>query len=124
MAEDVYLAEDNYVHKDVFNARMDRLEMLIEKNGTELRELRNEVNMLEGRLVNVVDLIYFQILFFFLALLFAVIVPKIVKFWEKVFAPSVTREDVKQIVNEEVEHVVNDVVRKHLADLAIEQEGK
>ncbi|MBR2209221.1 MAG: hypothetical protein IJ859_10485 [Synergistaceae bacterium] len=42
---------DVYVRKDVFDARMDRLEILIEKNGTEIKAyIDNSVNSLRNEL--------------------------------------------------------------------------
>ena len=51
MAEEIYKPDDVYVRKDVFDARMDRLEILIEKNGTELKAyIDNSVNSLRNEL--------------------------------------------------------------------------
>ena len=201
------MAENNdvYVRQDVFDARMDRLEILIEKNGTELKayidnaingvrgevqqvrtdltseiqtlrgetnasinevkgeiqNLRNETNasvsglkgeiqqvrtdliveiqqlkaevkVLEGRVDNVVDVVYWGVGGFGVILAAAIFVPMIMGFLKKLFTPSVTIEDVKQVMNEDrkrfveedIEQIVNVAVSRQLAGLAVGQRGE
>ena len=150
--------ENVYVRQDVFNARMDRLEILIEKNGTELKayvdnaingvkaensaainsavsglrtefnafrketnealnsleaktneaisgvraEIRyvgNEVSVLAARVNSLENVVYWGLGGFGIILALAEILPTIVEHLRKVFAPSVTVEDVERIVN-------------------------
>lgn len=143
--------ENVYVRQDVFNARMDRLEILIEKNGTELKayvdnavngvkaetsaainsavnslraetsaainsletktneaisglraEIRyvgNEVSVLAARINSLENVVYWGLGGFGIILALAAILPTIVEHLRKVFAPSVTVEDVERIVN-------------------------
>ena len=166
--------QDIYVRKDVFDARMDRLELLIEKNGTEIQAyidssingvrgeiqqvkgdlqgeiqgvrgeiqqvksdlqgeiqglrgeiqqvkgdlqglrgeiqqvksdlqgeiqgVRAEVRVLEGRVDNLSDVVYWGIGGFAVILASAVILPTVIGFLKKIFAPSLTIEDVERIV--------------------------
>ncbi len=159
--------ENVYVRQDVFNARMDRLEILIEKNGTELKayvdnaingvkaensaainsavsglrtefnafrketnealnsleaktneaisgvraEIRyvgNEVSVLAARVNSLENVVYWGLGGFGIILALAAILPTIVEHLRKVFAPSVTVED--------VERIVNAAISKHLAN--------
>lgn len=159
--------ENVYVRQDVFNARMDRLEILIEKNGTELKayvdnaingvkaensaainsavsglrtefnafrketnealnsleaktneaisgvraEIRyvgNEVSVLAARVNSLENVVYWGLGGFGIILALAEILPTIVEHLRKVFAPSVTVED--------VERIVNAAISKHLAN--------
>ena len=194
------MAENNdvYVRQDVFDARMDRLEILIEKNGTELKayidnaingvrgevqqvrsdltgeiqtlrsetntsinevkseiqqvrsdltgeiqkvrtdltveiqQLKAEVKVLEGRVDNVVDVVYWGVGGFGVILAAAIFVPMIMGFLKKLFTPSVTIEDVKQVMNEDrkrfveedIEQIVNVAVSRQLAGLAVGQRGE
>ena len=157
--------ENVYVRQDVFNARMDRLEILIEKNGTELKayidnsintlrnelkgeiqqvrselkgeiqqvrselkgeiqqnaasiaevkadvqNLRAEVRVLEGRVDNAINVVYWGIGGFAVILAAAVFLPAIMGFLKKIFVPSVTLED--------VERIVNAAISRHLANRA------
>ncbi len=54
MPETINISPENvYVRQDVFNARMDRLEILIEKNGTELKAyVDNALNGVKGDMQN------------------------------------------------------------------------
>ena len=143
------MAENNdvYVRQDVFDARMDRLEILIEKNGIELKayidnsinEVKNEiqqvrsdltgeiqhlnaeVKVLEGRVDNVVDVVYWGVGGFGVILAAAVFVPMIMGFLKRLFTPSVTIEDVRRVMNEDIEQIVNVAVSRQLARLTVEE---
>ena len=166
MPETINISPENvYVRQDVFNARMDRLEILIEKNGTELKayvdnalngvkaetnaainsavnglkaetsvainsleaktneaikgvkaeingvraemnglkaEIRyvgNEMSVLTARVNSLENVVYWGLGGFGIILAVAAILPTIVEHLRKVFAPSVTVEDVERIVN-------------------------
>ena len=177
MAETTNITPENvYVRQDVFNARMDRLEILIEKNGTELKayvdnavngvkaettaainsavnslraetsaainsletktneaingvraeingvkadvnglraEIRyvgNEVSVLTARINSLENVVYWGLGGFGIILALAAILPTIIEHLRKVFAPSVTLED--------VERIVNAAISRHLANRA------
>ena len=116
---------DIYVRKDVFDARMDRLEMLLEKTTVEIKayvdnavgeitaenaqfrneiraeigEVRNEIRVLTARVDSLEHVVYWGIGGFGIILASAVLLPAILGFLKKIFQPSVTLEDVERIVN-------------------------
>ena len=116
---------DIYVRKHVFDARMDRLEMLLEKTTVEIKayvdkavgeikaenaqfkseiraeigEVRNDIRVLTARVASLENVFYWGLGGFAVILASAVIIPSIVGFLKKIFQPSVTLEDVERIVN-------------------------
>ena len=106
--------ESVYVRQDVFNARMDRMEMLLEKTITEIKadneksrtELKAEIKMLDERLNSVnarVDSVQttvywgFTVLTLFLAL--TTFAPALLEFIKGLRKPQLTAEDVQNMID-------------------------
>lgn len=106
--------ESVYVRQDVFNARMDRMEMLLEKTITEIKadneksrtELKAEIKMLDERINSVnarVDSVQttvywgFTVLTLFLAL--TTFAPALLEFIKGLRKPQLTAEDVQNIID-------------------------
>ena len=103
------ISNDNgadYVRRDVFDARMDRLEAVIGEKltqfpsqiHTEILEVRSDVRVLEARLNGLETTVYwgFAIIAFILA--FSAFVPSITEFIKGLRRPSVTMEDVERAI--------------------------
>ena len=105
---------DVYVRKDVFDARMDRMEMLLEKTITEIKadneksrtELKAEIKMLDERINSVnarVDSVQttvywgFTVLTLFLAL--TTFAPALLEFIKGLRKPQLTAEDVQNMID-------------------------
>ena len=106
--------ESVYVRQDVFNARMDRMEMLLEKTITEIKadneksrtELKSEIKMLDERINSVnarVDSVQttvywgFTVLTLFLAL--TTFAPALLEFIKGLRKPQLTAEDVQNMID-------------------------
>ncbi|MBQ3376992.1 MAG: hypothetical protein IJG62_01845 [Synergistaceae bacterium] len=106
--------ESVYVRQDVFNARMDRMEMLLEKTITEIKadneksrtELKAEIKMLDERINSVnarVDSVQttvywgFTVLTLFLAL--TTFAPALLEFIKGLRKPQLTAEDVQNMID-------------------------
>ena len=99
-----------YVRKDVFDARMDRMEMLMEKTLTEIKadneKLRSEMKVLDSRIDGLnmrVDTlqttVYWGFALMGLILAFAVLVPSLLDFFKGLRKPSLTAEDVERMIS-------------------------
>ena len=110
-----------YVRKDVFDARMDRMEMLMEKTLTEIKadneklrsemntaisDLRSEMKVLDSRIDGLnmrVDAlqttVYWGFALMGLILAFAVLVPSLLDFFKGLRKPSLTAEDVERMIS-------------------------
>ena len=93
---------DIYVRKDVFDARISRLEELQLKTASELREARSELRSLNAKFNSIGLISSGAILGFWivLAILASTIILATASLAiRKIFQPSVTLEDVERIVN-------------------------
>ncbi len=116
---------DIYVRKDVFDARMDRLEMLLEKTVLEIKtyvdkstgetrayvekavgELKaeviktgNDVQVLTARVDSMENVLYWGLGLFGIILALAALLPSILEAAKRLFKPSVTIEQVKQLID-------------------------
>lgn len=103
-----------FIRKDVFEARMDRMEMLLEKTITEIKadneksrtELKAEIKMLDERINSVnarVDSVQttvywgFTVLTLFLAL--TTFAPALLEFIKGLRKPQLTAEDVQNMID-------------------------
>ena len=105
---------DVYVRKDVFDARMDRMEMLLEKTTVEIKSYvdkavgelkaeiihnRNDIQVLNARVNSLENTLFWWIGVFGLIAAFAVFIPPIIGFFKKVFQPSVTIEEIQRLID-------------------------
>ncbi|MBR1437615.1 MAG: hypothetical protein IJ587_03675 [Synergistaceae bacterium] len=105
---------DIYVRKDVFDARMDRMEMLLEKTTLEIKSYvdkavgelraeiihnRNDIQVLTARVDSLENVFYWGLSGFGIILASAVIIPAIVGFLKKLFQPSVTIEEIQRLID-------------------------
>ena len=91
---------EEFVKKEVFDARMDRMEAIMEKNLNEIktgiREIRSEIHRLDGRIQSVQTLYWsFAIGFILVFLLLTTVMREFVKSLRK---PPVTMEDVERAI--------------------------
>ena len=117
---------DEFVRKDVFDARMDRLENIISENNARLeakidsaiKELRGEIrenitkleakievqstriDALNMRIESVQTSVYWGLAIMGLILAFATFIPSILDFLRNLRRPSLTTEDVKLLISE------------------------
>ncbi|MBQ9389504.1 MAG: hypothetical protein IJR27_05200 [Synergistaceae bacterium] len=105
---------DVYVRKDVFDARMDRMEMLLEKTTVEIKSYvdkavgelkaeiihnRNDIQVLNARVNSLENTLFWWIGVFGLIAAFAVFIPPIIGFFKKIFQPSVTIEEIQRLID-------------------------
>ena len=117
---------DEFVRKDVFDARMDRMEALLEKTLNEMKadneilrsELRENNARIEGkiealtqrvdqnfaflnmRIESVQTSVYWGLAIMGLILAFATFIPSVLEFLKNLRRPSLTVEDVKLLISE------------------------
>lgn len=96
------VSEDIYVRQDVFDARMDRLEMMLEKSIIEVRGdinvINTRLNALDNRISDLQTFVYWVFGVLGLIISFAAISPSLGVLLKKVRRPSLTVEDVERIV--------------------------
>ena len=105
---------DVYVRKDVFDARMDRMEMLLEKTTVEIKSYvdkavgelkaeiihnRNDIQVLNARVNSLENTLFWWIGVFGLIAAFAVFIPPIIGFFKRIFQPSVTIEEIQRLID-------------------------
>ena len=115
------VAGAEYICKDVFDARMDRMEMLMKKTLTEIKadneklrsemrendtQIRSEIRVLDSRidslnmrLDTLQTTVYWGFTLMGLILAFAVLVPSLLDFFKGFRKPSLTAEDVEKMIN-------------------------
>ena len=137
---------DIYVRKDVFDARMDRMELLLEKTVIEIKsyvdkstgetkayvekavgeikaeigEVRNDIRVLTARVDSLEHVVYWGIGGFGIILASAVLLPAITGVIKKIFRPSVTLEDVKRVAKEITETTAGEIAER-VANAVIER---
>ena len=128
---------DVYVRKDVFEARMDRMEMLLEKTvleiksyvdkstgetkayvekavdeiKAEVRQNGNDIRVLTARVDSMENVLYWGLGLFGIILALAALLPTILEAAKKMFKPLPTMEDMERIA----ERVANTVIERHLS---------
>ncbi|MBR1657824.1 MAG: hypothetical protein IJ697_05085 [Synergistaceae bacterium] len=105
---------DIYVRKDVFDARMDRMEMLLEKTTLEIKSYvdkavgelraeiihnRNDIQVLTARVDSLENVFYWGLGGFAVIIASAIIIPKMLGFLEKLFQPSITIEEIQRLID-------------------------
>ena len=95
---------DVYVRRDVFEARMDRMEELYSKTTSELREVRNELQLVNAKFYSIGMFYSAAIMAFWIVL--AVTVSTILLATaslalRRIFKPSLTLDNTKNIVRAE-----------------------
>ncbi len=128
---------DIYVRKDVFDARMDRMEMLLEKTVIEIKsyvdkstgetkayvekavgEIKaevqkngNDIRVLTARVDSMEHVLYWGLGLFGVILTLAAVLPSIVEAVKKLFKPSHTFKEMEKIA----ERVAGTMIERHLS---------
>ena len=128
---------DIYVRKDVFDARMDRMEMLLEKTVIEIKsyvdkstgetkayvekavgEIKaevqkngNDMRVLTARVDSMEHVLYWGLGLFGVILTLAAVLPSIIEAVKKLFKPSHTFKEMEKIA----ERVAGTMIERHLS---------
>ncbi len=93
---------DIYVRKDVFDARMNHIEALLDRTSTEIRYIRDDIQRTNMQINSMKSMCIWEMMCFMLILTAAVVVPIMLRLIKTLFQPSVTIKDVERIVNEAI----------------------
>ncbi|MBR1602168.1 MAG: hypothetical protein IJ667_01870 [Synergistaceae bacterium] len=107
-------AENVFIRKDIFDARMDRLEAIIGEKMTQLRgeikeeilDIRGDIKAINARIDGLQNGVYWGFAVLGVLLAFATFAPSFVEFIRSLRKPQISTENIQAMINEAITKVV------------------